>query len=384
MNSIVNQRIIVVGAGVIGCSLADELTRRGASVTVIDAAAPGSGTSSATFAWVNANSKTPAEYYELNYLGLRAHERVDRSLPRNGARWFHQTGTVQVAHSDEGMNAIEAQVSRLCAEGYQARLLSGSDVADVEPNLNSAKVCGGALYAQEGWIDVQTMCVSLLDRAVERGAEFFPYQTVTRLRERHVTTTSADGGTHEHEADVVILAAGNGTRRILANEGIEFPTIDPVGDVGPGGTGHPKVGIISTTSMVDSGIRHLIRSEGIALRPARNGGITFADNPTGGKWEMSDPGIWTVPALLLDRARELYPALNQTTTESVLLGTRVLPDDGLTIADWVDENRSVYAVATHSGVTLSAHLADAISGEVLDGDRHASLESFGLSRFIAA
>ncbi|RYF41127.1 MAG: FAD-binding oxidoreductase, partial [Comamonadaceae bacterium] len=54
--------VLVIGAGVIGCSLAFELTRRGAAVTVVDSAEVMSGTSSATFGWINANKKKPVEY----------------------------------------------------------------------------------------------------------------------------------------------------------------------------------------------------------------------------------------------------------------------------------------------------------------------------------
>lgn len=376
-------KVVVVGAGVIGCNLADELTRRGASVTVIDAAEAGSGTSSATFAWVNANSKTPDEYYNLNFLGMQAHQRAAHAADKQGARWFHQIGTVQVVHSDEKMSALEGHVEKLLADGYKARLLSASDAQELEPKLNSTGVTGGAWYPEEGWIDVQTMCHSLLGRTLEGGAVLAPYQTVTDLQTHKVTTTARDGSIHRYDADVVILAAGNGNRRILAAGGIDFPTLDPAGVSDPDGTGHPTVGIISTTGIVNSGIAHLVRADGIALRPARNGGITFADHPTGGKWELSDPAIWTVPALLLDRARELYPSLRNTTTESVSLGTRVLPEDGLTISDWITSDLTVYAVATHSGVTLAAHLAEVVAEEVLTGTRHPSLEAFGLSRFAA-
>lgn len=375
------QKVIVIGAGVIGCNLADELIRRGASVTVIDAAEAGSGTSSATFAWVNANNKAPDEYYYLNHLGMQAHERAARSAAENGARWFHQIGTVQVSHSGEKMSALENQVENLRADGYEARMLSPAEVQELEPSLNPTRISGGAWYPKEGWIDVNTMCLALLDRALERGAVFAPYQTVTNVQAHQVTTMASDGSTRHYDADVVVLAAGNGNKKILAAGGIDFPTIDPSGATSPEGPGNPTVGIISTTGVVNSGITHLIRTDGIALRPARNGGITFADSPTGGKWELSDPGIWTLPALLLDRARELYPSLNNTTTESVSLGTRVLPEDGLTIADWIIADQSVYAVATHSGVTLSAYLAEVVAEEIHTGNRHPSLQAFGLSRF---
>jgi D-hydroxyproline dehydrogenase subunit beta len=67
--------------------------------------------------------------------------------------------------------------------------------------------------------------------------------------------------------------------------------------------------------------------------------------------------------------------------ETVTIGNRVLPNDGLTIADWFDRSRGIYAVTTHSGVTLAPYLADAVASEVLDGVRAAELEPFSLARF---
>lgn len=371
---------IIVGAGVIGCTLADELTRHGASVTVIDSAEVNSSTSAATFAWVNSNNKTPLEYSNLNLMGLEAHE---RSKVRGGARWFHQTGNVQIAQGPDEIAALEAKVSKLLSQGYDAKLLNPDEVRELEPAIVAPRLTGGALYPREGWIDTQAMCFTLLHQAIERGAIFAPYESVTRVEPNHVTTITNEGEKRRRKADLIILTAGNGNRKILASAGIDFPTLEPTGTGTEGGTSNSGVGIISTTGPVSTGIRHIVRAEGIAMRPARNGGITFADHPTGGKWNLDDPRIWTVPALLLERARELYPALRGVSTESVSLGIRVLPEDGLTIADWVTADHSIYAVATHSGVTLSAHLAETVAKELLTGIRHESLSSFGLSRFAA-
>ncbi|GAA0247362.1 FAD-binding oxidoreductase [Cryptosporangium japonicum] len=352
--------VIIVGAGVLGCALADELTRRGAAVTVVDAAEAGSGTSAATFAWINANNKAPESYRRLNVLGIEAHQRA-------GERWFHRSGTIQLAHTGEQLDALTRKVHRFAAVGYAAELLTPSDVVALEPSLSADGLVGAARYAAEGWLDVPTMCLTLLHRAVAAGAAFLPHHRVGEVRAGRVVT---DRG--EFDADTVVVAAGNGSRALLRRAGIDFPVAD---------ASRASVGIISTTAPVDAGLTHLVRAEGIALRPARNGGITYADQPTGGQWALDDPRIWTVPALLLERARRLFPALNDTTTQSVGLGTRVLPEDGLTIADWVTPDRRTYAVATHSGVTLAAHLADVVADEVLTGRRHGSLAEFGLSRF---
>jgi glycine/D-amino acid oxidase-like deaminating enzyme len=86
-------KIAVIGAGVIGVSIAAEAAARGADVTLIDKNAPGSGTSLITYAWVNSNGKEPVGYYELNRAGLEAHHR----LAGTGADWFRPTGHIELA-----------------------------------------------------------------------------------------------------------------------------------------------------------------------------------------------------------------------------------------------------------------------------------------------
>ena len=371
--------VIIVGAGVIGSNLAYELSNRGASVTVIDAAESGSGTSAATYGWVNSNGKTPDEYGWLNILGLRAHERALHS-PKQGT-WFHQIGTTEIAQSREEAEQLEAKVDYMTRNSYNATMLSASQIRDLEPSLQAHSLVGGALYAQEGWIDAPTMCFSLLHQATANGATFIPYHRVNAITSHGVEATGPDGVTTQYSADVVVLAAGNGARELLAPMGFELPLLATTALDEAGDTYHPTVGLISTTSPIDSGIRHLIRATGIALRPARNGGITFTDHPTGGRWDRADPRIWTIPDELLGRARRLYPSLEHASIETVTLGTRVLPEDGLTIADWIDGDTPLYTIATHSGVTLSAHLAEIVSDEILTGSRHESLKPFGLPRF---
>src|SRR4028118_1147708 len=69
-------RIAVIGAGIVGASVAFRLARsREARVWVVDQSLPGSGTTSASFAWANANAKTPRDYFELNRGGLEEQDR---------------------------------------------------------------------------------------------------------------------------------------------------------------------------------------------------------------------------------------------------------------------------------------------------------------------
>ena len=70
-------RVAVIGAGIVGASVAFRLAESGAArVWIVDKSGSGSGTTSASFAWANANNKTPRDYFELNRTGLEEHLRL--------------------------------------------------------------------------------------------------------------------------------------------------------------------------------------------------------------------------------------------------------------------------------------------------------------------
>lgn len=374
-----SRTVLVVGAGVVGCSLAYELARLGVQVTVIDSAEPGSGTSSATFAWVNSNDKSPESYRDLNLLGVQAHEVISKQL-RPEQRWFHQTGTIQLGKSVEELEKIDQKISRLSEYGYPSERLTHEDVQRLEPGIDPDSHQGGALYSREGWIDTQKMCWSLLSMATSLGASIRPGETIVTIDSSQVISVDASGTYTHHSADVVVLAAGNGTKQILRDKVPDYPIIDPLGDEAVGELASPNTGIMTTTTRVPQTVNRIVRAAGIAMRPARNGGITFADHPTGGKWSPGDARVWSVPGELFQRAQYFVPALKSAVIDSVRLGTRVLPRDGLTISDWINKEQDIYVVTTHSGVTLAAHLARCIAEELTTGQRDPSLNVFGLTR----
>jgi len=66
-------KTIVIGAGVMGASVAYRLALAGATVTVLEAKRVGGGTSGISFAWTNAHKKPPKPYHDLNVAGMKAH-----------------------------------------------------------------------------------------------------------------------------------------------------------------------------------------------------------------------------------------------------------------------------------------------------------------------
>lgn len=375
-------KILIVGAGVIGTALAYQLSVSGAEVVVVDSGEAGEGTSASSFAWVNSNDKAPAPYARLNNLGLQTHIRWSSEL--RGARWFHQTGNLEVAQTPEELSLLEQKVTRHVQRDYRAEMVSKERVLELEPNIDISRVVGGAFFPEEGWVDTENMCSDLLDRAMANGAIFKPFTRVTNVGEGFVDAELPSGEQIRLDGDLVVLAAGNGVRGILQRQGIDFPILEPATttrDDNHPNTAHPTVGLISTTTPVPARITHIIRADGVSIRPAPNGGYTFTDHPTAGQWSRTDSRIWTIPDIFLKRAQELFPILERASIEAVTLGTRVLPHDGLTIADWLLGSSTIYVVSTHSGVSIAPHLAEVVASEILTGNRHESLGGFDLKRF---
>ncbi|MDP8978549.1 MAG: FAD-binding oxidoreductase, partial [Actinomycetota bacterium] len=155
---------VVVGAGVVGACVAYRLVRGAARVTVVDAAAPARGASGASFAWVNASAKHPAEYFELNRAGVAEHPRLAGEL--GDSTWLHPTGTV--SWPAEASAAELAERVAVCnAAGYTAELLEAAGVREREPSLSVPDGVVAAFFPQEGWVDAPRLVDLLLRRCVE-------------------------------------------------------------------------------------------------------------------------------------------------------------------------------------------------------------------------
>ena len=91
-------KVIVVGAGIVGASIAYHLAAAGAAVTVLDAGAVGAGASAKSFGWINASfAETPA-YYRLRRAAIDRFRVLSQqlSLPSVGLPpWNHM---LQIHH----------------------------------------------------------------------------------------------------------------------------------------------------------------------------------------------------------------------------------------------------------------------------------------------
>src|SRR5947207_7336081 len=119
--------IIVIGAGIVGCSIAYELARRGAAVQLVEERKPGMGATQAAAGILAPHIEvdSPTSFLDLAVRSLHLFDDfIARTQADSGITvLYRRTGTLQVATSDEGMRELRNAAARLEAQHVVMGLL---------------------------------------------------------------------------------------------------------------------------------------------------------------------------------------------------------------------------------------------------------------------
>ncbi len=360
-------RVAVVGAGIVGASVAFRLVQSGVRVWLLDKSRPASGTTASSFAWVNANSKTPHEYFELNRAGMEEHRRLCGELP-GGAPWLHAGGNLIWAESEEH-DDLDRRVERLVSWGYAAEWWRASRINDLlEPHLRfPAPDTPVAFFPEEAWVDAPQLTRTLTRLAVRGGAETrfdSAVESVETRDGRVAGVRTADG--EGLPVDAVINAAGPAADRVAAMVGRKLPLAK-------------RSGLLARTPVAGEPLHRILHSPRVNLRPDGPGHLLSHHPSVDEKLDGN-----TVPSLareLLERAGEVLPALRGVEVVEGRVGLRPIPEDGLPCVGGVSDISGYYEAVTHSGVTLGPLVGRLLAREIMEGEVHPLLAPFRPDRY---
>lgn len=366
------QRIAVIGAGVVGSAVFESLTEAGHKVTLYDKDAPGSGSSSASFAWINSNNKVPKAYFDLNRAGLQEHTR----RRERGSAAFYQTGYYELASSKEHADRLWDKVRRLTDWDYDTRVLSREQVSLALPAL-AEKAVGSVnvFFPQEGYCNVPQFIAECLGRGEKNGGRFILDEVLEVEEHLGRRVVHRRGGARE-EFDRVILAVGRWTQKLAETCGIKVPMSDAHS------RGAPNLGFLAITKPAPVLIGSVVTTSTLSFRPEGHGRLLLQYLQLDSEADPSEQYTKTGP-VAEEFNRQLGSTLNTgfpVLVDEIKVGYRPLTKDGLTIAGFADPGETIYVIATHSAVTLAPLLAQYAAAEV-SGKEVAALEPFRPSRF---
>lgn len=199
-------RVVIIGAGITGCALADELSLRGwADITVLEQGplftTGGSPSHAPGLAFRTAESKTMTDFAKYT---------VDKyaELAVGGERCFHPVGGLEVATTEERWADLRRRHGWATSWGVESVLRSPSECAALHPMLDADRLTGGLHIPGDGLIRPLHAARAQARRSMDRGARFLAWHKVTGV-ERHagrVRGVTTDQGSFR--ADVVVSCVG--------------------------------------------------------------------------------------------------------------------------------------------------------------------------------
>ncbi|MCB1491459.1 MAG: FAD-dependent oxidoreductase [Rhodobiaceae bacterium] len=214
-------RAVIIGGGVVGCSVAYHLTKLGwTDVVLLERKQLTCGTTWHAAGLIaqlrtSHNMTRLAKYTQELYFRLEEETGVATGMKR--------CGSMTVALTGERLEELRRLASMARVFGVEVEEISAAEAAERHPMLNVSDVKGGVWLPKDGQGDPANITLALAKGARQGGAKIFENTRVTGILQKNgrVTVVATDSGTIE--ADFVVNCAGMWAREVGKMAGVGVP-----------------------------------------------------------------------------------------------------------------------------------------------------------------
>ena len=366
-------RVVVAGAGIVGASIAYNLARAGAAVTVIDRQAPASHASRGTFAWINATwAKQPRHYHALNQDSVSDWSDWQAALGIP-VRWG---GSLEWFNGQARTEALAEQIAEQVAWGEPARMVRASELAELEPALAIDSDVVAAYSPNDGAVDPILATQTLLSAAEQLGAVVQYPSTLTDVQMAGGRLTAVKTDTGVIAADRLVLATGADADAPKRFAGIDVPQ-------------RTTPGIIAITQPMPRLLNRIVAAPGIHMHQRNDGRIVLGEQDGAPDNEAHDARLRNRPnefpspvigrqhsARMMGIAVQFLPGIAAAEPDSAVIGWRPLPLDGHPVIGSNPDRQDVYIAIMHSGVSLAPIVGQLAAREIVDRQNVARLDEY--------
>ncbi|MGK3204607.1 GcvT family protein [Amycolatopsis sp. MEPSY49] len=379
-------RVVIIGAGIVGANLADELTARGwTDVTVLDRGPlPRTGGST---------SHAPGLVFQTNASKAMtdfARYTVEKFLELD---CFLQVGGMEVATTPARWEDLKRKHGWATSWGVEGQLIDADECVKRWPLLDGSRIFGALHVPTDGLARAAKAVEVLAERATERGARFIGSTKVTDVLQEggRVTGVRTDQG--DFPADVVVSCAGFWGREIGAMAGMDVPLLPLAHQYAKTGQVAELVG--RNTEEVEASLpilRHQDQDLYFREHVDRLGIGSYAHRPMPVEESTLDHSVTetAMPSMLpfteddfapsWEESKLLLPALRQTKVEEGFNGIFSFTPDGQSVVGESADVRGFW-LAEAIWVTHSAGIAKAVAELLVDGHSEVDTHDIDVHRF---
>ena len=214
-------RVVIIGGGVIGCSIAYHLTKIGwQDVVLLERKQLTSGTTWHAAGLVgqlrpSINMTKLAKYTGELYRGLEAET--------GQATGYRQCGSISMATNAERFEELKRSASMAKVFDLPVHVVTPQEIKDLAGIVNVDDVVGGIHIPSDGYANAVDITMALAKGARSGGARIFENTKVTKIRHDGTRATGVETAEGQIDADYVVICGGMWTRDLAASVGVTAP-----------------------------------------------------------------------------------------------------------------------------------------------------------------
>ena len=329
---------IVIGAGVMGASIAFHLAERGLQTAILERKVTASGATGHSSGLVRMHYDLAAES-ELTFASYKNYfgnwkERV------GGECGFINTGFLQVAKR-EHEDKLRGNVANQQKIGINTSVISAAEVKKLFPDLVTEHFDYAAYEPDSGYADATLTTNSFLDSAKRNGATLIQNCEVTAIHTTGGKVTGVSTTKGGFDAPIIINAAGPWAKHVAALAGVDVPLVTWTHDVA---FLHRPPSLGKFPAVIDDVINCYFRPEGSALILAAGEDESLRGEAPDAEDQTPTP---TFVDKLIDAMVQRIPKIEESGLHSIHVGR-----DGIT-----PDQRSIYSAAGPDGFYLACGLS---------------------------
>ena len=329
---------IVIGAGVMGASIAFHLAERGLKAAILERKVTASGATGHSSGLVRMHYDLAAES-ELTFASYKNYfgnwkERV------GGECGFINTGFLQVAKR-EHEDKLRGNVANQQKIGINTSVISAAEVKKLFPDLVTEHFDYAAYEPDSGYADATLTTNSFLDSAKRNGTALIQNCEVTAIHTAGGKVTGVSTTKGDFDAPIIINAAGPWAKHVAALAGVDVPLVTWTHDVA---FLHRPPSLGKFPAVIDDVINCYFRPEGSALILAAGEDESLRGEAPDAEDQTPTP---TFVDKLIDAMVQRIPKIEESGLHSIHVGR-----DGIT-----PDQRSIYSAAGPDGFYLACGLS---------------------------
>jgi sarcosine oxidase, subunit beta len=218
--------VVIIGAGVVGSSIAYQLTAAGCrSVVMLEReSSQGKGSTGKSMGGVRAQFSTHVNI-QMSLYSIPFFRDFERNMGHPSG--YRAQGYLFVATEDRHLEYLRANYERQLAAGQTAFLVTRDDIVAMVPQLRSDDILGGSFCSTDGFVDPYSVMTGFTLRAVDQGAQLIRDAQVTGLSLDQKGVASVETTRGSIATRTVVNAAGAWSAEVAKMAGIDLP-VEPL------------------------------------------------------------------------------------------------------------------------------------------------------------